>query len=181
MRAPSGNGRDRGRETEKDRERERGVENRLVPRDGSWLLVADARRIALFVRTRGGGSSGRPRVGYPGLRSPRTRPRAALHRAIPRPRQAFKWKREVNVPIKAAFGVRARRVLRARENQRKRNLRKIYHRTLAGGPVTIRLGFIVSQLSERGERREKEREGEGRGATACLCTAGCVIKSALRT
>lgn len=58
------------------------------------------------------------RVGYPGLRSSRTfardrllaraRARPALcNRDAARPRRAFKWKRKVNVPIKAAFGARS--------------------------------------------------------------------------
>lgn len=57
--------REKERQGERERQKEKGDENRLVPRDGSWLLVADARRVALFIRTRRGGSGGKPRVGYP--------------------------------------------------------------------------------------------------------------------
>lgn len=51
-------------------------------------LVADARRIALFVR-----DARRRESGKLDLRSSRT---------SARPRRAFKWKRKVNAPIKAA-------------------------------------------------------------------------------
>ena len=36
---------ERKRERERERERERARASSLVPRDGSWLLVADARRV----------------------------------------------------------------------------------------------------------------------------------------
>lgn len=60
------------------REREES-RTRLIPRDGSWLLVADARRVAPASPSLSGreeaGSGKRwetRRVGYPGLRSSRT-------------------------------------------------------------------------------------------------------------
>lgn len=83
-----------GREREKSR-------TRLVPRDGSWLLVADARR-PLRPLAEEAGSRYRSRGEWvlPALRSPRMSARGAA-----RPRRAFKWKRKVlNAPIKAAIG-----------------------------------------------------------------------------
>jgi len=79
------------------REREKS-RTRLVPRDGSWLLVADARRVApASPSSRGSGSRYRRQGEWvPDFKV------IANVRAV-WPRRAFKWKCKVNAPIKAAI------------------------------------------------------------------------------